>query len=231
MIDKILEYQKLDGNKVKIEKALSENENKKQATLMVKFVKEAQSKALKMDEEAAKLKKEFEKLSQVEQKGLQMVEKYVNQKTEGADLEGLEETLSRMQKVLKQLSDLEDLLRKNKAQTEEIIKAFDTLKNKLRAAKIKHKENKDLYEAELAKKGPEIKATTKSLEEMEKTLDKELLAKYKAARKVGIYPVFVPLEGNSCGGCRISMASAKVDEIKRNGHIECYNCKRMIYNK
>ena len=58
-INKILEYQKLDSELFKIEKALRDNEDKKIANQMQQNAKVAQERSFKLDEKAKELEKEF----------------------------------------------------------------------------------------------------------------------------------------------------------------------------
>ena len=77
MIDKILDYQNLDGELIKLEKEFESNENKKQANLMIMFVKNATERTKQLNEEAEKLVKEIAKLQEVELKGISLVEKII----------------------------------------------------------------------------------------------------------------------------------------------------------
>ena len=55
MLDNFLDYQKLDAELLKLEKQISSNANKKQANLMIMFIKDAQEKGKHLNDDANKL--------------------------------------------------------------------------------------------------------------------------------------------------------------------------------
>ena len=58
-IDKILEYQKLDGELFKLEKSLRDNQDKKTASQMQNNAKVAQERSYKLNDMAKALEKEY----------------------------------------------------------------------------------------------------------------------------------------------------------------------------
>ena len=64
---------------------------------------------------------------------------------------------------------------------------------------------------------------------LEKQIDANLLSKYKHLRQDKIFPVFVPLNSNACGGCSMALPAALMNKLKENGYLECEQCRRYIY--
>lgn len=229
MIEKILKYQQTDAKKLKLEKALKSNENKRQANLMIKFVKDASEKSVSLNTEANKLKKELDKLKEVQQKGFSVVEKYSSQKLEKLSLDEIKSLEQKVSRTNGQLKELEQRFLAHTKKIEQVLKEFETTKKKVILARQKHKENKEAYNAELTETEPKIKALDKELKTLEKELNKEFLTKYKLLKKDGIFPVVVMLKGKACGGCGVGLASNTLSKINENGSIQCENCRRIIY--
>ena len=78
---------------------------------------------------------------------------------------------------------------------------------------------------------PQIEQIKSQLASLEKQVEPRLMARYKQARHDGIFPVFVSLENNSCGGCRMELSAAYKNKLKEQGYVECEQCKRLIYTK
>ena len=70
------------------------------------------------------------------------------------------------------------------------------------------------------------------LEDLSKSVEKNLLSEYKKRRNDNIFPVIVPLEGtNFCGRCRMELPMVAISRIKDVGVITCEHCKRLVYKK
>jgi len=114
----------------------------------------------------------------------------------------------------------------------ECLKEFETTKNNVIKARSKHKTSKDNYEKLVKDAEPkmnEIKAQMKSLE---KNVTPALMEKYKQMKNDNIFPVFVPLlDGKSCYGCRMEVASSKLNKLSSEPYIVCEHCGRLIVKK
>lgn len=230
MIEKFLDYQKIDADVLKLEKELINNENKKQASLMIKFVKEASDKSVKLNKEASQLTKDLEKLKEVQKKGFAVVEKYTKQNLEKLSLEEIASLEQRVARASGQLKELEQRLMVHSKKVANVLKEFETTKKKVVLARQKHKENKVAYENFLEEQEPKIKKLKAKLKTIEKDLNKEVLAKYKVLRKDDVFPIIVALSGNNCSGCGVGLPSTTLEKIKQKGYINCENCRRIIYS-
>lgn len=232
MIQEFLNYQKLDGELIRLEKELDNNENKKQANLMIKFVKDATEKTKQLDNEANKLVEELKKLEEVEKKGISHVEKLMKQDINALSEEELADLEHKISSASRNLKELEKRLRAQTDRINEALKEFENTKKKIYIARQKHKENKDSYDVYLKEAEPKINSLKQQLKQMEKSLDKELFEKYKELRKDGMFPIMVPLlEEKVCGGCRTNLPSSTIERIKQHGTIRCENCRRIIFTK
>ena len=78
-MEKLLEYQKLDTELFRLQKEINSNQNRKEAQSMVAVVKDAQSHILSLERIAKNLCDDVDKLKEVQNKGISLVEKYSKQ--------------------------------------------------------------------------------------------------------------------------------------------------------
>ncbi len=123
---------------------------------------------------------------------------------------------------------VEDLVRKS----EEVVRKSADLSNKLTEAKKRSatiKAKIELKKQEVAPKIAEIEAKIKQLEPSVKDADK--YAKYKEMKEKGIFPVYVNLEGDFCGGCKVELPLNFIEKLKTHKMLPCEHCGRVIMMK
>ena len=225
MIDKILKYQDLDRQIRALEKESSNMEEKQIMNKMIAYVKDAQNKSAQLESQAKQLVDDYQKVKSEYDLALKNIQNLVDSKTQNDRTVNLINTYS---------SDLYMLERKlniivNKSQ--EILKQFSVAKNNVLKAKQKHKECKEKYDSKINAINPKIKKLRQEQKKLEPEIDEKALAKYKNVLNDNIFPVFVPVAGNLCGGCRMEIPMGKMDKLKNDGYIVCEQCGRFIYNK
>jgi predicted nucleic acid-binding Zn-ribbon protein len=231
MLENFLEYQNTDAELLKIQKQIAGNENKKQANYMIKYVKDASSKTGDLNHEAGRLLKEFERIEEVKEKGISLVDKYSKQDLSDLKPEEMHDLENRIKKASANLKELEKKLLGQANKINTVLTEFETTKKKVMIARQKHKQNKDAYDNFIKEVTPKVRELQGTLKEKEKGLDKELFEKYKNLRKDNIFPIVVSLNNNACGGCRTYLPSTTLERIKDKGYIECEQCRRIIYSK
>ena len=130
----------------------------------------------------------------------------------------------------KQFSTIERNLSVQVENVSNIIKQFEACKNNIVKYKNKYLESKEKYNEERKKYLPKLEEITKELEKLEKEVDKKLLQRYKQLKQDKIFPVFVAVNNNSCGGCSMEFSSAHMTKLKQDGYLECEHCRRINYN-
>ena len=232
MFDKILEYQKIEGNVLKLEGELAKSADREKAAeiqqelksfharLVVlennaKQVNDAYSKAIKKYQEYNEKLAELEK--QVESIDESKVDLYEKAYKDFANIAvGLEKEIAKMHNEIQQIShEYEEIIKKSKVDREK----FDKYKAAYTKLKLELEPKINEGRAELAK--------------IQKEIEAKLFQKYLQKRENRIFPVFVALTDNKCGGCRMEISASKLGAMKNNefGVIECENCGRIIYNK
>ncbi len=228
-MEKILEYQKLDTELFRLEREINKNEHKKNAQAMVSFVKEAQNQILELDKNANKLCDDFQKLKQVQEKGISLVDKYSRQFNQSLNQDELKDLRNKLSQTGRQLKELENRLLATERRAKQLIGEFDALKKKTSIAKSKHQESKSKFDEYYTEKEPEIKALKDKMAKLEKDLDSSFVSKYKTLKQDGVFPIVVKLIDSRCGGCRMELPSKELEKIRHNGKLECPSCHRLIY--
>lgn len=228
-ITKILQYQKLDSELFKIEKALKNNQNRKIANDLYKKANDAQARSVQLETQAKNLVEQIKKIRQQ----FEMQNKMLNQ-VKNKDFDNLDEKEVENLFVLKdKLAQNSNFLDKNLTRLAEnvklVIDEYQKASKIYNEARQKYSACKAAYDKELAEVEPKKKEIESKLAEEEKNIAKEDIEKYKRLRKDNIFPVFVPLRDNHCGGCNIELPVAVVSRIKDTGALQCEHCHRIIY--
>lgn len=230
-MEKLLEYQKLDTQLFRLQMDMNKNENRKEAQSMASVVRDAQSHILSLEKLAKNLCDDIEKLKEVQNKGVSLVEKYSKQSTQNLSEQELVDLKAKIKQASKQLNELEKRLLSNEQKSKQAIIDFNNTRKKATHARACHQEAKAKFDEFCATKEPEINELKSKMQELEKVINPDLIGKYKAKKQEKIFPVIVPLVENRCGGCRMELPKGAVDVIKEKGKLECPSCRRLIYIK
>lgn len=229
MFEKILEYQKLDGKLRNLKREFDNNPAKQNLEKIKAIGKDAQNKLIELETKAktaiadhAKYKAEYEKI--VTQ--LNAINKTsVDSMTE----EQINANLEKANALVNVLVPLERNLSSQAKLVEDILKNFEVCRNNIVINKQKYTQCKAECDKFEENSKPQFEEIKKQMLEMEKDIDKNLLAKYKHCRQDKKFPVFVPLNNNSCGGCSMEISAALMNKLKADGYLECEQCRRYIY--
>ncbi|MBQ7602539.1 MAG: hypothetical protein IJU58_00090 [Clostridia bacterium] len=229
MIKEILEYQKLDAKLVSIEKEIANSPAKQTANKMVEYVKAAQQTLVGLEQNASQLIAEYEKLNAQYQTISKQVEKLTKQKYENFNEDQLRENANIVAQMNGVILNIERSISVLSEKISKIMRDFDKTKEQAKTAKMKFEQNKNEYNKLVATKQADIEKLKQDLIRVEKTVNKDMLKKYKDLRGDNKFPIFVPLVNESCGGCMMNMPRARLDKLKADKILECENCHRMIY--
>ena len=232
MFGKILEFQKTEGALIKLESELAKSGDREKAAAIQQELKSYHSRLLILEENAKKVNDAYskaikkyqeynEKLAELEKQietvSSENFELYEKAYKDFANIAtGLEREIAKLHNDIQQIShEYEEIIKKSKVGREK----FDKYKEKYTKLKL-----------ELEPKIAELKV---ELSKIQKEVDVKLFQRYMQKRDNRIFPVFVPLADNKCGGCRMEISASKLGAMKNNefGVIECENCGRIIYTK
>lgn len=232
MFGKILEYQKLEGETIRLENELSKSSDREKASQIQQELKSYHSKLLSLEEKAKRVNDAYslaiKKYQEYGEKLAELEKQVENAPSDKVDFfekpykdfasisSGLEKEIAKLHNDIQQISH----------EYEEIIKKSKIGREKFDGFKAKYTKLKNELE-------PKISENRAALAKIQKEVEAKLMQKYLQKRENRIFPVFVPLADNKCGGCRMEISASKLGAMKNNdfGVIECENCGRIIYTK
>lgn len=230
LLDKILEYQKVDRDLYLLE---NEFRNSKE----VRAVAHLRS-IFSEDQETQKdLRKEVEELFNNFAKGLETLKGIDALESEVTmDLKVIEEQ-EELDAYDKTLMKYENYLNASEREINKIIKRlsdikFETqkLQEKLVETNKRHQQQSKLREGKKEELQQKAKPIVLKLKELQKDIDKDLLKKYLIRRKENKMPVFVEYRDGSCSGCGLGIAIEVNHKLVKSGDIaECPECRRIVY--
>ena len=115
---------------------------------------------------------------------------------------------------------------------EEIVRKSAELSNKLTEAK----KRSTIFKAKIEEKKQEIAPKVADIQNKIKVLeaqveDNQQYEKYKEMKAKGIFPVFVNLEEEFCGGCKVELPLNFIEKLKTQKMLPCEHCNRIIMLK
>lgn len=230
MISKLLNYQQTDLKLKELESELAGSEERKRAVSAKKVIEGAGDTLAKIEARAEELTVLYENLVNLNkeiQEKIKDFEPAINGATDEGEIAYLikkaDELSSKIAKLEKEINALSDDMKG-------VIQNYLTLKKNNEKARAEYEEYGAKYKELKAKKEPEIKKIKEELALLEKEIDADLIAKYKAKREEKIFPVLVKLEGdNRCSKCKMELSLASVSKLNTQTFIECEYCRRLIY--
>ena len=228
----LLKYQELDEKLYNVEQRLTKSPARKRAGELSKIAKNAQVKSNELELEAGKVLKEIEDVKAKFEENKKSLQSLLNKALDKLPMEDLDKITSLKAKILSNLNFLEKHLQKHAELVNRILTDFNKTKKMYDEARVQFIECKNKIDEETKALEPEKERLVKELEELSKSVEKNLLAEYKKRRNDNIFPVVVPLEGtNFCGRCRMELPMVAISRIKDVGVITCEHCKRLVYKK
>ncbi|MEG1751965.1 MAG: C4-type zinc ribbon domain-containing protein [Clostridia bacterium] len=229
MIKEILEYQTKDFEKIKIERKIDSDDDKKVFNKMLDLVKDAQSKSNKLESYAQSIYNDYEALKKTYEENSAVATKFNKNDINSISEEELNMAQNLSNSISSNLSILEKKILGCAEKINNILSEFEVAKKNYNSAKEKYQLHKENHEKKKAVVAPQIKKIDDELAVLAKKIEPKLLEKYQHKRADRIFPIFVPLQGDSCGGCFTQIPTARLENIKDNGYIECENCRRIIF--
>ena len=229
MLQKLLDYQKLEGKLLNLERELESHPSRVTLNKVIALVKDEQNKLLALEDKAKNLMQEYEKSKKEYEETVDTISNLAKMDTATMTEEEISKNIEALNKLDTSLGFMVRTLSSQQEAVTAILKNFETCKNNIVILKQKYKESKlnfDKIEGDIKPKCEEVK---KQMQTMEKDLDKTMFTKYKQLRQDKIFPIFVPLNQNACGGCSMSLPKAVIDKLKQDGYLECEQCRRYIY--
>lgn len=225
----MLEYQELDIELNKLKKANVNSADRNNMAKLKEYILDEQGKRVKLEADAKDLLNDYAKLKKQYDVNIDKIQKLTSTDLNAVSLDSVDEILATINGLSSELFQLERTINNIINKIKESLKSFDIAKKNIQKAKSKYDIYKTQYEKGIKDSMPKIKEIEARMLELEKTLNPELFAKYKALKAEKIFPVFVTMVGGHCSGCRVEIPTAKANKLKTEKTIVC-ECHRIIYS-
>lgn len=232
MLEKILKYQEIEGNLISEENELLKSKDREKAAEIQQTLKSQHSRLVALENQAAKVNDSYKKATEKYNEFVKKLE------TLEKEMETAEASKTAVyEKAYKDFSAIANTLEKDIANIytliQQISKEYEEIIRKSKTEREKFDKYKASYAKLKAEKEPKIAEFKEKLAVAAKDVDSKLMSKYNQKREGKMFPVFVALATNKCGGCRMEISASKLGQMKSNdyGVIECENCGRFIYKK
>ena len=224
----MLEYQSLEHDLLKLKKNSTSSENKNNMIKCKNYIAELNDKGNELETAAKNLYGEYETLMKEYNRVLKNIDSLVSTDIANVAVDEVDEYYANSNTYSSELymirRNLDNIIKKIKDMLDE----FKATKNNIIKAKSKFADSKQLYDSEIEKITPQCNEIKKKMVELEDKIDKNLFSKYQAIRNDKIFPVFVKMKDNHCGGCRVELPMAKINKLKADKMIACDQCHRII---
>jgi predicted nucleic acid-binding Zn-ribbon protein len=225
MIEEILKYQAKEKEKIALEASIEGGKVKQELTLANKNIENAKRAFVALDNDAKSLEEQSKKLEKIYKEVAGELETVM--KNEDVELGKAQSLLANLNAVERQLAGIMSDIEKKSAE-------FENMKLTVAKAQKAISVLTPEYEKQVGGIASQIAAIDAELNEIAKTVDATLLAKYKQIRKnraTETKDIVVPLIDNRCAGCFFELALATVHKVQTAGVWACENCGRIIYIK
>lgn len=234
LLDKILEYQKIDREILQLENELANSKDRQSAAEIQQTLKSQHSRLVALEASAEKINANYtaakKKYAEYEEK-LAKLQREIN----SASVDPAKADL--YEKAYRDFNSIANSLEKEisalYSEVQNVSKEYEEIIRRSKTSREKFDKFKAAYDKQKAEIEPKIAALKTQKQAAEKGIEAELLKMYKHKHESHIFPVFVGLTGSKCGGCRMQVSASKLSEMSKNkyGVIECENCARFIYNE
>jgi len=229
-ISKLVKYQQVEAELVKIDKALDSNPNKATLNKMAEVFQSSLKLAETLEKDAEKAVTEFEKVKKNYNLNYDKAQKFAS-----LDLDKLsEEQLNKVNGELSNIVNNLDVIEKNLVSlnkgVDAILERFEKAKQNAVIARTNYSKAKQNFDQAVSSFGAQRTKIINELKNLESTINKTILNKYKSIREGKIFPALVPLQNGLCGACRMKPPIFAMEKLNTQGVVECENCRRLIYS-
>jgi len=233
-LDTLFAYQKTE-----LEKEQRENEVRSTATYvqlsrlskMLKGQQAALNQLMEsLDTRVAQVKRITEKAEQLEkQLELENGELVTMQQDEESTAEEMTELRGDIERLGREITIISREAKALMTELENAINEYRTTGQSYNKNRKEYEQLRAVWEQEKQASAAEIAAFDAKLAEIEKTIDPQLMAKYKRAKQHHAIPV-VKVENGKCSGCNMSLPMVVLKRLTAPGStVECENCGRVLY--
>ena len=224
----ILEIQKLDALK---RKNISNLKNSKESKLLDQFtkvMKEGKNFVSNVANTASEMIAEYNEIAKKYEMYFSKAQITEKQSIEKSDLESLSNMVDSTNSLASDCAFMEQRMRELTDKSTKLLNDYNLAMNQLKDTKKKVDALKEMIAKMQDNLKPELEEIDKKIASLEPKADKEAYELYKKMRNDNIFPVYVHLNGNRCGGCQMELPLSFIEKLKLKGRLPCEECRRII---
>ena len=228
-LEAILEYQKIDGQIVNLEKDLAQNPYKLKCTQLTQTAKDSQVKSSQLEQQAGSILREMDELKKTIASTKKHGEDLLKKNVESLSVDKINENLATKDKVVQNLALLDKRLTKLAESINQVLADYNKTVKNYNEAKAQYQKYKTAYDEAALAVQPKIDELKLKLASIAKNVPADVMEIYNKKRADKIFPVFVKAMGNNCGRCRMELSASALSKLKRENILVCENCRSVIY--
>jgi predicted nucleic acid-binding Zn-ribbon protein len=234
MIEKLLEYQKLDKKRIEILRAVEGGRVKQELNTANKTLNDARAQLLSLEEDAKNLVNVYDNASRVLHDLLDKSKK-INIAKDSADDDEIQKSVADANALLQKINTAEGQIEQIAKGITNKTRAFEDVKAAVTRAQTTIKALTPQHEKQLEQIKPQLDTVDAEMQKIAKEIDKTLLEKYKNRRRTEsggrATDIVIPLNHNRCSGCRVEMPLNLIHNIDTKGYIICEECGKIIFKE
>lgn len=227
-MNNILKIQELERQIKKIKAGVDNSRESKLLAEFTKVMKEGRTFVNNIADVSNEIIKEFNEINKKYEMLTAKSEITAKQKPETTGISNIGNLIDDANYLTSELAILEQRMRDLTDKGARLLNDYNTAMNKLKDTKTKCDALKDMIAKKNQTALPEIASIQDQIKSLESNVDVALYEKYKSMRKDNIFPVFVHLKSNRCGGCQMEQSLNFVGKLKEKGMLPCEECRRII---
>lgn len=230
-LEKLWEYSQIDMEAKRFKGEMQKAPNRLKLLKLRNFLVEQQNNMKRIEAEVATMAERMEALRAEVAKLDETVAELHKEIEEAhddsiAELEGL---IDEAQKLTGALSKYEQELQKMRKDAENRDRQQKDIRIRAAKSKAEYDQLKVVYDAEFKRDSEKLEQLKANAEAASRSVEPELLRKYKEIRQQSMPPV-AKLVGGQCMGCNMSLPSAISRRITEGSElVQCDNCGRILY--
>lgn len=224
----ILKIQEIDRQIIKLKAGVQNSKENKLLEEFTKVMKEGRNFVNNIADVSNEIMKEFSEINKKYELLSAKAEITSKLKPDMAGISNIGGLVEDANYLTSELALLEQRLKELTEKSARLLNDYNTAMNKLKDTKSKCDALKEMLAKKKENLTPQITSLQNEIKVLEKDVTPELYEKYKSMRKDNIFPIFVHLNGNRCGGCQMEQSLNFIQKLKQKGMLPCEECHRII---
>lgn len=229
-MNNIFKIQEIDGEIIKLKRSINNSIESKQLNMLSDIMREGKSFIKQTENSAEQLLKEFNELKRDYEKQFGNSEITLKQKIENTSIENIHNLIVDTNGLAGNFAEMEQMSKNLNERIQRLLNDYKSAMTKLKITKEKYNFLKEKVSKLEQVMQPQVEKLKEQIAVLAKDSDPEMYEIYKKLRQDNVYPVFVRLENNRCGGCKMEMSLNFIEKLKGKKMLHCEECRRIIIN-